>query len=312
MRELRKYTEPALKITCLVLAALVAFQGSGMFARWNPFRGVTIPALPALAVATNSPASGGRSTNQMAAAKGTNSISTVGTNSPQRAAGTNATLAMANSNSVSPPMLPAKGTNLAAQTDPANTNASAGTNVVVALPEIKSGATNLASATNITLSATNLAARNTNGLMMTNAAGTNGVPAARPVRKIPSGASSPMTAGMNPNQPSRRPGSDLPPAVQTRISRIVDSEMLGPVIRPQPMALLGIAGEFAFLRSATGQTGLVKEGDSLGDLKLVKIGVNRVLVEQDGQKKELMIFSGYGGESLLPKQTGTTNENILQ
>jgi hypothetical protein len=64
----------------------------------------------------------------------------------------------------------------------------------------------------------------------------------------------------------------------------------------------------AFLRTANGQTGLVKEGDSLGDLKLLRIGINRVLVEQDGQKKELMIFSGYGGESLLPKQNETSNE----
>jgi hypothetical protein len=69
-----------------------------------------------------------------------------------------------------------------------------------------------------------------------------------------------------------------------------------------PMALLGIAGDVAFLRAANGQTGLVKAGDSLGGLKLVQIGINRVLVEEDGQKKELTIFSGYGSESLLPKQ----------
>jgi hypothetical protein len=73
------------------------------------------------------------------------------------------------------------------------------------------------------------------------------------------------------------------------------------------MGLLGIAGQFAFLRSNSGQTGLVKEGDSLDDLKLLRIGINRVLIEQDGQKKELMIFSGYGGESLLPNDS--TNEN---
>ncbi len=67
------------------------------------------------------------------------------------------------------------------------------------------------------------------------------------------------------------------------------------------MALLGIAGNIAFLRASNGQTGLVKEGDSLGDLKLLRIGINRVLVEAEGQKKELMIYSGLGGESLLPK-----------
>jgi hypothetical protein len=60
------------------------------------------------------------------------------------------------------------------------------------------------------------------------------------------------------------------------------------------------------LRADSGQTGLVKEGDSLDDIKLLRIGVNRVLIEQGGQKKELMIFSGYGGDSLLP--TDSTNE----
>jgi len=97
--------------------------------------------------------------------------------------------------------------------------------------------------------------------------------------------------------------------VRTRISRITDSEILGPVVRPLPMALLGIAGNFAFLRSAGGQTGLVKEGDSLGDLKLLRIGINRVLVEQDGEKRELNIFSGYGGESLLPKENSNENNH---
>ena len=95
---------------------------------------------------------------------------------------------------------------------------------------------------------------------------------------------------------------ELPLPIRAQVDRITDSEILGPVIRPLPMALLGIAGNVAFLRSANGQTGLVKEGDSLGGLKLIQIGTNRVLVEEDGQKQELTIFSGYGGESLLPKQ----------
>jgi hypothetical protein len=53
---------------------------------------------------------------------------------------------------------------------------------------------------------------------------------------------------------------------------------------------------------------MVKEGDALGEIKLLRIGINRVLVEQDGQQKELMIFSGLGGESLLPKPTATSDE----
>ena len=72
---------------------------------------------------------------------------------------------------------------------------------------------------------------------------------------------------------------------------------------------MGIAGDVAFLRSANGQTGMVKEGDSLGDLKLLRIGINRVLVEQGGQKKELTIFSGYGSDSLLPKEIPNENKH---
>ena len=92
---------------------------------------------------------------------------------------------------------------------------------------------------------------------------------------------------------------DLPPSILARVDRVTDSEILGPIMRPLPMALLGIAGDVAFLRTPTGQTGLVKEGDSLGPIKLLRIGTNRVLIEQEGQKKELMIFSGFGGDPLL-------------
>ena len=109
--------------------------------------------------------------------------------------------------------------------------------------------------------------------------------------------------GMGPfGRPGAAAAPELPLPIRARVDRITDSEILGPVMRPMPMALLGIAGNVTFLRAANGQTGLVKEGDSLGGLKLIQIGTNRVLVEEDGQKKELTIFSGYGGESLLPKQ----------
>jgi hypothetical protein len=94
----------------------------------------------------------------------------------------------------------------------------------------------------------------------------------------------------------------LPPEIKARVDRIYESEILGQAMRPLPAGLLGIAGEVAFLRSASGQTGMVKEGDSLGDLKLLRIGINRVLVEQGGEKKELMIFEGYGGTSLLSEK----------
>ena len=101
-------------------------------------------------------------------------------------------------------------------------------------------------------------------------------------------------------------------AIQARIDRINQSEMFGAVPRPMPMALLGIAGKDVFLRAPNGQTGLIRQGEELGGVKLLRIGVNRVLIEQDGEQKELMLFSGFGGETLLPKGDKTPRELTTQ
>jgi hypothetical protein len=77
------------------------------------------------------------------------------------------------------------------------------------------------------------------------------------------------------------------------------------------MALIGIADQEAFLRATNGQTGPVKVGGEIGGIKLLRIGVNRVLVEQDGEKKELTLFGGVGGESLMPKPANTSSTNAL-
>lgn len=100
----------------------------------------------------------------------------------------------------------------------------------------------------------------------------------------------------------------LPPVIQAGIDRITESEILGPVIRPLPMALLGIAGDVAFLRAPDGQTGLVKQGDDLGGIKLLRIGTNRVLIDQAGQQMELTIFAGIGGQPLLDNPPETAHE----
>lgn len=104
----------------------------------------------------------------------------------------------------------------------------------------------------------------------------------------------------------------LAPEIQARIDRITESEILGPQMHPMPMALLGIAGGDAFLRAPSGQTGMIKPGESLGEIKLLRIGINRVLIEQDGQQKELTIFSGMGGETLISNDTATPHENNHQ
>jgi hypothetical protein len=101
--------------------------------------------------------------------------------------------------------------------------------------------------------------------------------------------------------PSGKP-PEISSAARQQADRIRESEIFGPVQKPLPMALLGIAGPDVFLRGPNGQTGLLREGDQLGGVKLVRVGVNRVVVEQDGELKELMIFGGFGGETLLLKE----------
>jgi hypothetical protein len=109
-----------------------------------------------------------------------------------------------------------------------------------------------------------------------------------------------------PGGPGRGRGAGakpLDPLVQARLDKVIQGELLGPAPRPIPMALMGIAGTNAFIRTTSGMSGMVGEGGELGGVRLVRIGINRVLVNEAGTNKELTIFGGAGGESLLPKST---------
>ena len=118
-----------------------------------------------------------------------------------------------------------------------------------------------------------------------------------------------MPPGMPPGMPAMRmmpgmpgmPGAGGAPSGSPRVAHVVQSGLLAPVMRPPPMALMGIVGQDVILRSPEGQVGMVRLGERLGSIELVRIGTNRVLVRENGQDKELTIFQGYGGESLLPK-----------
>lgn len=304
MPDLRARAGQIAKVLCYLLAALLLYEFSSMALRWNPFRGVTVPQLPTLTAATNSPAGTSTKTNLIAtaAAKGTNDAAHVAgtnavhslTNGPANAS-TNATANSTNSASPAPiaaeSAAPATNGNEAAAALPGGTNGAAITTNFIAATATNRLGTNVAITSMSTNRSTNLVASAT----VANSPATAG-PAPH---RMPGGPGFP---GM-----PRRGGIELPAAVKDHIQKIIESELLAPVMHPPPMALMGIAGDVAFLRSDTGQTGLVKEGDSLDDLKLLRIGMNRVLVEQNGQKKELMIFSGYGSESLMPKDS--TNEN---
>jgi hypothetical protein len=96
--------------------------------------------------------------------------------------------------------------------------------------------------------------------------------------------------------------ANLPPDVQATIDKIRQSQLLGPDIKPPPMALMGIAGPDVFLRGPNGQTGIIRVGEELGGVKLIRVGTNRVIVEENGQQKELTIFSGFGSETLMEKK----------
>ena len=94
----------------------------------------------------------------------------------------------------------------------------------------------------------------------------------------------------------------LPTQVSNQVERITQSEILGPVVRPRPVALLGIAGPDAFIRSTSGRTGLLRVGEVMDGIKLIQVGTNRVVIEQDGKRRELTIFAGLGSETLIPKE----------
>jgi len=295
MRDLRKYIEPALKTVCLALAILVLWDLVAMARCWSPFHGVKVPELPALTANTNTSSSAANP--GMASVKGPSSKpATPNTNAASSATNRPAAVAVVSTNSAVLTNVAMASTNAPAV---ATTNADAH---AIAHGEASAMTNAIATTTNI-VAATNAVTAKTNIVAAS-------IPAA-PRPESHHSAGPPQMAGMGFNPfggggPGNS-GADISPAMKARIGKIVDSEILGPVFHPLPMALLGIAGNVAFIRSANGQTGMVKEGDSLDDLKLLKIGINRILVEQAGEKKELTIFAGFGSDSLL--SNNSTNEN---
>lgn len=315
---MRERSELILKIVCGVLAALLLVQLVRLVIHTGPLRGVRIPELPTLPASPDQTAAKGTNivtgkasvtnvtnvvTNQMSGEKGTNSgatqtvvtgqvLSTNATNTvtsqKSEEKGTNSTTAQASAKTeTNSPANPA---------GPLETNSAPTRSSKTTETNSPSGQASDKTQTNAALK---LAAEKTG----TNAVATNAVAARTPGKTGPPPSMSP---------PGMTKLPELPPLIQARIDKIAQSEILAPFMRRMPMALLGIAGQDAFLRAPSGQTGLVKEGGELGGIKLLQIGINRVLVEQEGEKKELTIFSGLGSESLLPKPKPATNEIITK
>jgi len=165
-------------------------------------------------------------------------------------------------------------------------------------------------ATNKTKVETNASAKSTNSATAsTNSASTSTNSTSTSTNAAAAKTNGPVTPAtqtrmaMGPRRgPGGAPQMNLPADVQAMIDKIRQSQLLGPDIKPPPMALMGIAGKDVFLRGPNGQTGVIREGEDLGGVKLIRIGTNRVLVEENGQQKELTIFSGFGSETLLEKK----------
>ncbi len=287
-------SETIFKILCAGVGAIVVLQVARALHRSDPLGDARIPALPHLA-SSNSPA--GAAATQPSSKAATNALSATNTAKAAKAKSDRSDSSDRSDASTNA----AKATNtLAHQTNPApNTNAGPA-KTTNALAQTALSSTN-APRQEAPAKGTNTLAQATNA----SAAPPAGKAARANLAGRPAGARAGINAGPFPGGPPgmMAMGPPLPPEVQARVDQIIESELLAPVMHPQPLALLGMLGREALLRAPNGQTGAVKEGDELGGVKVLKLGINRVLVEEAGEKKELSLFSGLGSESLLSTQT---------
>ena len=252
---LERFERP-IKIVCLAMAALLAWQLGYLILRGDPLAHLEIPSLPMLAKATNdAPEAAHKETNTAVA------------NGP----GTN-------------------GTNVASTNSASGTNAAAATNALAKSSGTSAGKTN-----------TDSGPKPGDSPKHGPRHGAPNLPPGMPPEMMA------MMGGM-PGGPGGggRKKVTLPPEIKSHIDKIIESEIFGPIMHPMPMVLIGIVEEQAFIQATNGQTGPVKVGGEIGGIKLLRIGINRVLVEQGGEKKELTLFDGIGGESLMPNPSTNT------
>jgi len=131
---------------------------------------------------------------------------------------------------------------------------------------------------------------------------------------LPDSEATDLAAVVNPRPTGTKPteaaeatppkGGKKPPAVKLpELYAAIQTRGIFGVVPPRPpipILLEGIGSDFAFIRSAKGRSGLVKAGETFDGIKVLEIGRNRVLIEVEGKKRELTIYQGLGGGSLLP------------
>lgn len=275
--------ERALRILSYGLAAVVLIQVVLLMTRRNPLAGLRVPQTPRWVEpgdrqASNAPASG--PSRPPASAPGPTAPlqeSKTATGTPSAAGASNAspsTVGMS-TNGV--------GTSVASQTN------------APGQPSTNRPGTQPSSAPGTVVGITNATAPGATNPTMGPPPAPGAVAGARPL-----GVGGPLPGGPGGSgRRSLRPPPPFASVIQARIDRVTSSEMLAPVVRPPPMALMGIAGHHAFIRTPSGQTSMLREGGESDGIRLIRLGTNRVLIEQAGEKKELIIFNGLGSASLL-------------
>lgn len=278
---------PVLRMVCVALAAVLIYQCSGLILRLNPLAKASIPVVPTLAEAGTATEAGAAGKNPGGADRnakmaGTNGGAVMGGGATNQG-GTNAVKVTAKTNDSAKSPATNRETSVAAHSS---------TNSVIAKMPGTNGTEAVGKGSG--------KAESTNGPVLAGSKTETNALAAGPGSRKAGGATRPGRGG----QPGGMPGvgPETPPEVKARIEKIYQSELFGPVNHPVPAALIGIAGDEVFLRASNGQTGNAKVGGEVGGLKVLKVGINRVLVEEDGEQKELSIFAGFGGESLMSQR----------
>ena len=100
------------------------------------------------------------------------------------------------------------------------------------------------------------------------------------------------------------------PTLRPVVAKVAESSLFGVAPPPPPPSpnqppkakapkLQGIAADFAILEIPGRGVHMIRLGDEEEGVKVLKLALNRVLIEVDGVKHELTIYSGFGSDPLL-------------
>ena len=90
--------------------------------------------------------------------------------------------------------------------------------------------------------------------------------------------------------------------VATSIKIMKKSGLFGSPPKPRQSVLIGIVGDMAIIQTGSGGSKTMSIGETYQNVKLLKLDINRALIEENGKTRELTLHSGIGSESLMQKK----------